>query len=271
MINVSLLGRMSVTIDSTRVALGLGTNGRLLAGYLFEFPGRVLRREYLSDMFWADRTPENARAALNTALWRLRKVLALDKDTRRSVCIHSSGDEVIFEPSPTLRIDTHVFDCAVRQALESCAASEREAHCVLLEQAASRYAGDFLDGDEADWIIAERERLHTLYVRCLCELMRTHAARGDFEAAIAAGRRVLGADPFRETVMRTLAILLFLNGQRAQAINELTRWQTALRAQVGVSALPETRELQAALVSGAICNELPHWRQTHLAPASPAA
>ena len=262
MITVSMLGRMSVAIDNKRVALTFGPRGRLLAGYLFEFPGRVHRREHLSDMFWEECPPAQARAALNTALWRLRKVLSLDPESRRAECIHSSCEEIVFEPNAALRIDTHVFDDAVRQALVFHA--ERDVHAAALEQAVARYAGNFLDGDDADWVIAERERLHSLYVRCLCELMREHCARGDYESAIAAGRRVLAADQFRETVMRALAILLFMNGQRAQAIDELTRWQAALRAHVGVGALPETRELQAALVSGAICSNLAHWRQSHL-------
>lgn len=265
MINVSMLGRMSVAVDRLRIPLTFGPRGRLLAGYLFEFPGRVHRREQLSDLFWEDRTPAQARAAMNTALWRLRKILSLDPESRRGECIRSNGDEIVFEPTASLCIDTHLFDGAVQQALRAPSVDDGDARTLLLEEATSRYAGSFLDGDEGEWVIAERERLHSLYVRCLCELMRAHAARADYESAIVAARRVLAADPFRETIVRSLAILLFLNGQRVQAIDELTRWQTALRAQIGVTALPETRELHASLVSGAVCANLAHWRQTHLA------
>ena len=220
----------------------------------------------LGDLFWEDRSPARARAAMNTALWRLRKVLSLDPESCRGECIHSSGDEIVFEPTASLRIDTHLFDDAVREALRAPTDDDGDGDTrMLLEAAAARYAGSFLDGDDGEWVIAERERLHSLYVRCLCELMRTHAARADYESAIVAARRVLAADQFRETIIRSLAILLFLNGQRVQAIDELTRWQAALRAQVGVTALPETRELHSSLVSGAVCSNLAHWRQTHLA------
>ena len=176
MINVALLGRMSVSIDNKRVALNFGTRGRLLAGYLFQFPGRVHRREQLGDMFWEQSSQQQARAALNTALWRLRRVLAMDGEAGGCDFIHSGGDELVFEPSPEMRIDTHDFDGAVRRALDSRCAQERESRCVSLEAAVNRYAGSFLDGDDGDWVMAERERLHSLYVRCLCELMRTHAA-----------------------------------------------------------------------------------------------
>jgi DNA-binding SARP family transcriptional activator len=262
-INVSLLGCMAVTVERQRIPLNFGPRGRLLAGYLLEFPGRVHRREQLGDLFWQDSTPAQARAAMNTALWRLRKVLSLDPGSRRESCIHSTGDEIVFEPTPSLRIDTHLFDGAVQQALRAMPGDDGEGRLRRLDEAVSRYAGSFLDGDDGEWVIAERERLHSQYVRCLCELMRAHSASADFESAIVAARRVLAADAFRETVVRSLAILLFLNGQRAQAIDELTRWQAALRAQVGVTALPETRELHASLVSGVICANLTHWRKTH--------
>src|SRR5262245_32612795 len=100
MITVSMLGPMSGKVEDRRMALTFGPRGRLLAGYLFQFPGRVHRREQLSDMFWEDSPPKQARAAMNTALWRLRKLLALDRQSRRCECIHSSGDEIVLESVP---------------------------------------------------------------------------------------------------------------------------------------------------------------------------
>lgn len=269
MLDVSMLGRMSITVEGGRVPLTLGPRGRLLTGYLFEFADRVHRRELLSDMFWQDSSPRQARAAMNTALWRLRKVLALTPHDRKGSCLRSTSDEIVLERRPWMAIDTHSFDQAVRQAL-GCREGHADSHRIaILERAAADYGGCFLDGDDEDWVIAERERLHALYVRSLCELMRIYAGQSDFESAISVARRVLAADQFRETVMRALAILLFLNGQRAQAINTLTRWQAALRKQVGVSPLPETQDLHAALISGTICKDLEGWRRRHL--ASPTA
>jgi DNA-binding SARP family transcriptional activator len=269
MLDVSMLGRMSITSDEGRVTLTFGPRGRLLAGYLFQFPDRAHRREFLVDLFWQDVPEQQARAAMNTALWRLRKVLALDSHDRKGRCLCSTGDEIVLERKPWMRIDTHSFDEAVRPALGSRDDGDDACRAGVLEGAAARYGGAFLDGDGEDWVIAERERLHALYVRSLCELMRIHAAHGDYESAISAARRVLAVDQFRETVMRALAILLVLNGQRAEAIDALTRWQLALRKQVGVGPVPETLELRAALVSGSICQDLDGWRRRHL--ATPAA
>jgi DNA-binding SARP family transcriptional activator len=271
MLTVSMFGPMSVALEHRRVALDLGASGRLMASYLFQFAGRVHRRECLAEMFWNDRSAAQARAAMNTALWRLRTLLAREPQPCGGG-LSTHRDEIVFERAPWIEIDTHEFDTQARDALTVRLEEEDAERTRRLECAAQRYAGAFLEGEDADWVIAERERLHSLYVRCLVQLTQLLAAGGDYEPAIDTARRVLAADPFRERVMRSLCILLFLNGQRAQAISDLTRWQAALSAQVGVEAMPETLSLHAALVSGSICNEIEHWRSSHLgtAPTRPA-
>jgi two-component SAPR family response regulator len=54
--------------------------GRSRVG-LFDSIGRVHRRERLADQFWGHLDPDRARAALNTALWRFRKLLARDPES----------------------------------------------------------------------------------------------------------------------------------------------------------------------------------------------
>jgi len=257
---------MSVEVCESRVRLSFAPRERLLASYLFEFPGRVHRREQLTDMFWPERPPRQARAAMNTALWKLRRLLALDGEANHSDSLQTSSTEISFESDSQIEIDTHRFDSSVRKALMRISPSAHGERLVELERAADCYRGRFLDGDdEEDWVVAERERLHSLYVRCLSELMRSAAGQSDYESAIYAARKILAVDNFREVVMRSLAILLFLNGQRAQAIHELDRWQRALAKDVGVGPMPETAGLLSALLSGAICQDIVRWRSQHLA------
>jgi Response regulator containing CheY-like receiver and SARP domains len=71
-----MLGGFSVFINDQRVVDDLGPSGRLLAAYLLQFSGRVQRRARLAEQFWGHLDAERTRAALNTALWRLRKVLS---------------------------------------------------------------------------------------------------------------------------------------------------------------------------------------------------
>ena len=250
-----MLGGLTFSADGRRLGLELGPTGRLLAAYLIEFPGRLHRRERLVSIFWPHLEPDHARAALNTALWRLRKLLAQETANGSSNLL-SIGQEVVLEPASWIKVDTHIFDAGVQAALRAHSPATAASDPNALEAAAESYSGSFLDGCESDWIIGERERLHSLYVRCLNELIVAYATREHYELAIGAARRILAVDPFRESVLRALAFLLTLNGQRAQAIHELRRWASALRKEIGIDPMSETSALEKSIISGRIFHEL---------------
>jgi DNA-binding SARP family transcriptional activator len=272
MLSVKMLGGLAFASEGRRVGTDLGCNGRLLAAYLLQFPSRIHRRDRLASLFWGDKEPDHARATLNTALWRLRKLLAAGAANDGGLILHTDGQEIVLELATQIQVDTHHFDSVARTALgNAIGIPVAQPDTVALEDAAGSYFGSFLDGTDADWIIAERERLHTLYVRCLSELMKGHASLARYELAISAARRILGVDPFRESVQRGLALLLTLNGQRAQAILELRRWSTDLRREMGIGPMPETSRLERSIVSGEICSELGELRRSYFLAAPPAA
>src|SRR4051812_28269611 len=76
-LKVMLFGGVSFSVEGAVLKSDLGPAGRLLACYLFEFAGRVHRRERLADLFWGETEPDRARSALNTAIWRIRKILEI--------------------------------------------------------------------------------------------------------------------------------------------------------------------------------------------------
>src|SRR5690349_18496244 len=101
MLRVCLFGSASVSVNGAIVKSDLGPAGRLLACYLFEFMGRPHRRERLADLFWGDTDPEKARSALNTAIWRIRKILELgSKGAARHLI--TIGDDVLIQQSQSI-------------------------------------------------------------------------------------------------------------------------------------------------------------------------
>jgi DNA-binding SARP family transcriptional activator len=253
---VRMLGVLTVSVDGKRINDDLGPTGRLLSGYLFEYSDHVHRRERLVDMFWGRLDPDRARAAFNTALWRLRKLLAREPCSEGGQNLRTYGSEIILEQAPWLTIDTHSFASAVKQRMESQSAAEIAARVAVLESAIRNYAGPFLEGEDADWILEERERLHSLYVRAESELMRCYGFSECYEDAIAAARRILVADPFRESVFRSLALLFVLNGQRGKALCDYERWRAAFRAELGIDPMPQTVGLAEDIRSGRIFDKL---------------
>src|SRR6202030_1222203 len=98
------------------------------------------------------------------AVWRLRKLLAPASENKDGRNLRTIGLETILERTPWLDIDSW----ALQQA--TVALDEPEAILApekLKEIAAVlyRYEGPFLDGDDGDWVLEERERLHSRFVR----------------------------------------------------------------------------------------------------------
>jgi DNA-binding SARP family transcriptional activator len=256
MLSVRMLGVLSVSLDGERLPEDLGPAGRLLSGYLFEFIGRVHRRERLADQFWGHLDPDRARAALNTALWRLRKLLARDLNSQGGQNLRSYGSEVVLEPAPWLTIDTHRFGAAVKELMHPQTGEDSSARLAVIEAAVESYVGPFLDGDDADWVLEERERLHSLFVRMASELVSSYGAAERYDEAIAAARRIIAADPFRESIFRKLAVLLVLNGQRADALRHYERWSGLFRRDLGIDPMPQTLRLAEEIRSGQIFEHL---------------
>jgi len=73
---ITLLGSLSIrgSDGAERTSLS-GSTGDVFA-YLLTYAGRDVRRERLADLFWTEAEPARARAALNTAVWRINKALA---------------------------------------------------------------------------------------------------------------------------------------------------------------------------------------------------
>jgi DNA-binding SARP family transcriptional activator len=263
MLNVSLLGTASFAVDKAVVKSDLGPAGRLLACYLFEFTGKVHRRERLADLFWQDTDPERARSALNTAIWRIRKILDHGGDgvSRHLLTI---GNEVILEESADVRVDTHDLESACKRALarrSGAALSAGELSDV--SRAVENYGGPFLDGYDDDWVLQERERLHCLFIRSTFELMRIAANQGYYERALDFGRRVLAVDPLRESVQQDVMLLLLLNGQRVEAIRTYQRLVQKLRSELDIGPMPETVRLYEDILSGEIFGHLPDYVAGH--------
>jgi DNA-binding SARP family transcriptional activator len=264
MLSVNMLGTASFSVNGSVVKSDLGPAGRLLACYLFEFNGKIHRRERLADLFWQDTDPDRARSSLNTAIWRIRKILDTGGGDGASRHLVTIGNEVILETSDRFRVDTHELETACKRALNRPAGSPLSGGDLDdVSGAVERYAGPFLDGYDDDWVLQERERLHCLFIRSTFELMRAAANQGHYERALDFGRRVLAIDPLRESVQQDVMLLLVLNGQRVEAIRTYQRLVQRLHSELDIDPMPETVRLHADILSGAIFASLQDYAAAH--------
>jgi DNA-binding SARP family transcriptional activator len=263
MLSMELLGTLTIRVDDQRIRAEFGSAGRRLAAYLAQYSGRPHRRERLVDLFWSDLEPNRARSALNTALWRLRKVIAAEPRSRGGRTLVTLGNEIVLEPADWLAIDSHSFYASVKSALRSATGEAGEPSTGLLADAVALYSGPFLDGEGEDWILVERERLHSLYVRAVHELARVYARMSRYDEAVEVLRGVLASDPFREHAHRQLMVMLVLNGQRAEALRNHERWCNMMRRELGISPMPRTVELMALIRTDRVFEELERLKEAY--------
>ena len=245
MLSVSLFGASRVTSSNEQIWSDLGPAGRRWAGFLFTFPDRPHRRERLIDLFWPELDTERGRRAMNSAVWRLRKLL---------LCVISripgrpqfedcwAGDHSLRgRPGWTLT-PGRCF------TLRRTALSGAEARPKLGDESASPVGnrndrGRFLRPKMPEMHFGERERLHSLFIQSAMIMVRHLGLCNYYHDAIRLARHALRFDPYREELVRHLLTLLALDEERIDAIRYYDHWIGLIRKELGISPLPATRAI----------------------------
>ncbi len=242
-LSVSLFGVSRVASINERIWSDLGPAGRRLAGFLFTFPDRPHRRDRLIDLFWPEFDGERGRRAMNSAVWRLRKLLASSPQYREGQNLRTVGTETILERMPWLDVDTwallEIATALLKQIEGELSLADFKTSLAVLY----RYEGPFLDGEDADWILEERERLHSLFIQSAMIVVRQLGRLEYYHDAIQLARHALRFDPYREELVRTFLILLALDERRSEALRYYDHWNGLLHRELGISPLSATRSL----------------------------
>jgi DNA-binding SARP family transcriptional activator len=240
-LSISLFGASRVAKSNEQIWSDLGPAGRRLAGFLFTFPDRPHRRERLIDLFWPELDTERGRRAMNSAVWRLRRLLASAPEYKEGHGLRTVGPETILERTPWLDIDTWALLEGAHTTLGDLEAPLDPSGVRRILAVLYRYEGPFLDGEDADWILEERERLHSLFIQSAMIVVRHLGLRAQYHNAILLARHALRFDPYREELVRHLLILLALDERRIDAIRYYDHWIGMIREELGISPLPATR------------------------------
>jgi len=231
-----LLGRFAVTSDEDpgRIAHLNASRRQLLLAFLALQPHRAATRARLAALLWDEDTQDAARQSLRQALLELRRELAgLGADI-----IHADRTAITLDGA--IRTDTEDF---TRLALSSSPADHA--------RAVALYDGPFLEGVTghnracADWLNAERDRLHLLAVPVFQKFATASATASP--DAVNAVRRLVTMDPLDEGAQRLLLRVLATRQSRDAALAEAERFIRILRAELDVAPDTETTRLIATI------------------------
>jgi DNA-binding SARP family transcriptional activator len=197
-------------------------------------------RAALAALLWADMPERDARSNLRKAIHQLQGKFG----DYLSVDHHSVG----LRTDARCSVDAVEFLNAAGGAGPSGAATNY-LHAVEL------YGGEFLAGfyvrnapEFEAWMLAEKDRLLGVMLRCL-ETLATHAAaQNDIQRAITFTRRIAEIEPWREDAQRRLMQLLAESGQRAAALKQYELCRQTLQEELGVEPAPATQALHDQLL-----------------------
>jgi predicted ATPase/DNA-binding SARP family transcriptional activator len=226
-LHLNLFGQLRIKRGITPIRLPTRKLDSLLA-YLVLHPG-AHGREKLASLFWGDVPDEQARASLRNALAILRKRLGRD-------LLIADRELVQLNPTYPLWVDALEFEA---QANRCHTATSFDPDAISIDT----YNGDLLEDYYDDWILADRERFHNLYLETLLLLTHQLRANSDYERAIQFAKQVLACDAANERGHQHLMFCYVALGNRSAAIRQFEACVRALREELAVEPSPETKVL----------------------------
>jgi serine/threonine-protein kinase len=214
--------------DELRAVVAQPKRLALLAYLAIASPRGFHQRDKLLALFWPDLETDRARAALNRAIYFLRRELGDD-------VIISRGDELGLD-ADRLWCDATSFD----QALQAGRA----------RKALELYTGDLLPGffvsnalGFEQWLEHERPRLRERASDAAWSLADEAERDGNIALAAHWARRGVELAPFQEIGVQRLLVLLDRAGDRAGATEAYNRFAEDLARELELAPSPETRAL----------------------------
>ena len=254
MLRIMLFGSVSASLCYNGLSRTLQLSPQLtsLLAFLALGRGREFQRNDLVELLWGEGDSDVAQGALNTALWRLRKLIERPPAHAGEYLSMRRCGAVGLNGPGAVELDAGDFERLAHASITKPLHQLTAADLDDMRTAASLYTGDILGELHSAWALRERERLRRLYLDLLGRLMQASALQGDHESAIRHAQAILYVDVLREDVHRDLMRYFVLNGQRASALRQYERCRAQLREELAIQPMRETLELYRRIADSAI-------------------
>ncbi|MEW5868191.1 MAG: bacterial transcriptional activator domain-containing protein [Chloroflexota bacterium] len=193
-------------------------------------------------MLWENQPGAQARKNLRQALWQLQAAIHA-KCLETQTFIEVDADWVTLAIPSDLTYDVALFEKACCQ-VEDLPGEQIESELARqLEQAATLYRGDLLQGCYEGWCLFERERLQNMYLLLLDKLMGYCEVHTECEKGLAYANNILRINRAHERTHWRMMRFYYLAGDRTSALLQYNRCLEALREELGVEPGKELKKL----------------------------
>jgi DNA-binding SARP family transcriptional activator len=209
--------------------------GRELLQYLVSYPRTTVSREALADAFWPELDGASFRHRLHLAVTGARAAL-------RDALPEVDGLRCV-SGSYTWNPDVHV-DSDLDRFLSAFRGGEKSS----METAIGMYGGEYLSGENAEWIYPLRVRCANAYVVMLERLAEMASAEGDHGRALEYALRLVEADRAHEGATRLMMKSLAATGRRCAALAEYEALARYMDKRLGMKPSAQTTAVRDEVI-----------------------
>ncbi len=215
------------------------TRGGELLEYLASHARAGMSRESLCEMLWPELDADQSGARLHVAVSGARAALRGEVQGRNAILFVDGAYS--WNPAIPISTDIDVFEhCVVDGSVEA------------LVRAVSLYAGEFLAGGSAEWMIPLRIRCEQMYVGALEALAQRAFEAGDYTRATYYALELIEVDGAHERATQLAMAGFAKAGRRMLALEQCDRLERKLRKSFSVGLTSETRELRDQIARGEV-------------------
>lgn len=269
-VRIRFFGDFELSVNGAPVRRWRAGKARGLFQFLVIHRGQTLTRERLYEELWPGSDRCAGDSSLKVAAHALRRVLDAHPDSTCASGIRLSYRDFGYVLDVAdLWSDVDRFRELVHSGLRAAGAGDRGAARERLRSAVALYAGEFLRGESADWVVEQREYLRSLALRAL-EVLRADAVeREDFPELIEVCRSTLGIDRHHEETYRALMTAHGRLGEHACVRRWYDLCARRLREDLAVAPSRETDRLLHAILPAALPPATAPAERSARVPAAP--
>ena len=198
-----------------------------------------LTKEMIGVVFWPDSSPAELKLRFKNVVYRLRHAAGRDV-----VLFREDINLYRFNTSLDYEYDAEMFQKEIELAQGADDLHQKIAHS---KAAINLYQGPYLPDIDETWVMAERERLHQLYMDTLVRLGGYYLESGQHTAVLEICQAALHEDPCLESAHRLAMRLHAATGNRAAVVKQYEQCKQSLLVEFNASPSPQTEQLYEIL------------------------
>ena len=224
---INLFGGLKITKNGQHLPLPPYRSYSLLACLLL-YEKLPISRERLGGILYSNLSGKKSRGRISDNIWLIKKYLPGFPviSTTQSLSLNKE----------TIWVDVNAFRNEISRTDD-----------LLSEDFINLYQGELLPELYDNWILVERERWRSYYLRSLRSLINNLLQENKFNKAIAQAERLLREEPYDESTVRMLMETYAKVGRRGAALAVYEKFYLLSTEQLGFEPDRETKNLYESI------------------------